>query len=1070
MPSVPSAIGRYEIRERLGQGGMGTLYLALDPAIDRLVALKLLRVDNDEMRARFLREARSAGRLQHSHIVTVYDVGEHEGQPFIAMEYINGETLGEMIQRRAPISVSRKLTLMEELCEGLAYAHSAGLIHRDIKPANLMITTDGGTLKVLDFGIARGSGDSGLTEVGTMMGTPNYMSPEQASGKPVDQRSDIFAVGAVIYETLAYRQAFPGKEWQVVLPNILQGSPEPMTRVDRRLDPSLEGIVGRAMARDPKDRCHDLSSLGQDLAECRQRLDSASAETAVPVPTPSPTPGGTRPRPQTDRKRLDSLRKEKVRAHVRAAGDALNRGNVEAAQAAAEEASLLDAEDTQVLRLLAEVQQAYDAQQVDTSLAAARERLEAEALTEALKLVDQALAFQPTAPTARDLRQTVVQAIEERNRQRERARVIDRSLRAARETLEAGTPEAAIRSVSEVLAYDPTHREAAALKQRALIATETRRQQEAAERQARQAVATARREFAAGNHTAAIKRLEDLDTAHPLVTSTLKELLEEAAAIEGQLQSGQAKEQRSTAWVAEQLEAVREAMAHEQWDEAVTRTDELRAKAPQTPQLPALAADVEQGQLAARRRQEIAEYLTQARQRLSAKDYPGALAMVDAVSALWDDHPEAAALRTEIEQQASTEEQRREGEATARRQARQARLAEQLDTATAALRDGDHETALRALREADQDAATTTQAVRIRELERYAKDRKVAAEAEAAQQRERRREESRQRRAEQAARLSTMVRNTVTDPRALAGGGAVAVIAIALLVMLPSAPAPEPPPQLLTAFGVDIDGVPLSSGMSPGIGAAMGAPLAPAERLPDALEQGVAGALAQSGRGGFTAAFQQLETLDQQDARVMRAAQQVEQAWNRTAQDVADRSRQLAASGEFGEALALIAGFEPEHGFVLVAREEVEAALTEDARAVSRRAFEIASSGDHDDALALLEAYEPPHDVIRTTLDELLANPLCSEELPRVRDAMMSRAMRPGVAMPAMIEQACGGSFQIDIQNERVRFGAGCGRASTTAFVPVFCEGASEWTAPYLIRFLLTKSDDGWLIDEAADI
>ena len=990
------------------------------------------------------------------------------------MEYINGETLGEMIQRRASISVSRKLTLMEELCEGLAYAHNAGLVHRDIKPANLMITTDGGTLKVLDFGIARGSGDSGLTEVGTIMGTLNYMSPEQASGKPVDQRSDIFAVGAVIYETLVYRQAFPGKEWQVVLPNILQGSPEPMTRVDRRLDPSLEGIVGRAMARDPEDRYHDLSSLGQDLAECRRRLDSALAETAMPIPTPSPMPGGTRPRPQTDRKRLDSLRKEKVRAHVQAAGDALNRGNVEAAQAAAEEASLLDAEDTQVLRLLAEVQQAYDAQQVDTSLAAARERLEAEALTEALKLVDQALAFQPTAPTARGLRQTVVQAIEERNRQRERTRVIDRALRTAREALEAGTPEAAIRSVSEVLAYDPTDREAAALKRRALIATETRRQQEAAERQARQAVATARREFAAGDHTAAIKRLEDLDTAHPIVTSTLTELREEAAAVEGELRSGQAEEQRTAAWVAEQLEAVREAMAREQWDEAATRTDELRAKAPQTPELRALAADVEQGQLAARRRQEIAEYLTQARQRLTAKDYPGALAMVDAVLALWDDHPEAAALRTKIEQQASTEEQRREEEATARRQARQARLAEQLDTATAALRDGDHETALRALREADQDAATTTQAMRIRELERDAKDRKVAAKAEAAQQRERRREESRQRRAEQAARLSAMVRHTLADTRVLAGGGAVAVIAVALLMMLPSAPAPESPPeplpQPLTALGIDFDGVALSSGMSPGVGAPMGAPLAPAERLSDALEQGVAGALDLSGRGDFTAAFQQLETLDQQDARVMRAGQQVEQAWNRAAQDVADRARQLAASGEFGEALVLITGFEPEHGFVLVAREEVEVALTVDARATSRRALEIASSGDHDDAVALLEAYAPPHDIIRTTLDELLANQLCSEELPRVRDGMTSWATRRGVAMPAAIEQACDGSFRLDIQNERVRFGAGCGRASATVFIPVLCDGASERTAPYLIRFLLTKSDDGWLIDEAVDI
>ena len=120
---------------------MGALYLALDPAIDRLVALKLLRIDSEEMRARFLREARSAGRLQHPHIVTIYDVGEHEGQPFIAMEYIKGETLAEIIQRRAPLSLARKITLMEDLCDGLEYAHSAGLVHRDIKPANLMITS-----------------------------------------------------------------------------------------------------------------------------------------------------------------------------------------------------------------------------------------------------------------------------------------------------------------------------------------------------------------------------------------------------------------------------------------------------------------------------------------------------------------------------------------------------------------------------------------------------------------------------------------------------------------------------------------------------------------------------------------------------------------------------------------------------------------------------------------------------------------------------------------------------------------------------------------------------------------
>ena len=124
---------------------MGALFLALDPAIDRLVALKLLRVDNEETRARFLREARSAGRLQHPHIVTVYDVGEHQGQPFIAMEYVKGETLGEVIGRRAPLSIVGKLVLMEDLCAGLDYAHNEGLVHRDIKPANLRWSRRGPT-------------------------------------------------------------------------------------------------------------------------------------------------------------------------------------------------------------------------------------------------------------------------------------------------------------------------------------------------------------------------------------------------------------------------------------------------------------------------------------------------------------------------------------------------------------------------------------------------------------------------------------------------------------------------------------------------------------------------------------------------------------------------------------------------------------------------------------------------------------------------------------------------------------------------------------------------------------
>ena len=430
MPSLPPFIGRYEIRQRIGQGGMGALYLALDPAIDRLVALKLLRIDSDEMRARFLREARSAGRLQHPHIVTVYDVGEHDGQPFIAMEYVKGETLSDVIRRRAPVSLTWKISLMEHLCDGLDYAHRAGLVHRDIKPANLMVTNEADALKILDFGIARGVGDSGLTEVGTMMGTPNYMSPEQASGKPVDRRSDIFAVGAVIYEMLAYRQAFPGKEWQVVLPAILEKSPEPVTHVDRGLAPRLDTIVARALARDPVQRYQDLRSLRDDLADFRKQLGVEEQETALPTPVPgaepttAPPPRGAKARVDTDRARLNELRKAKVTGHVEAAEEALVSGDMEAAQAAAEEASLLDEEDTQVIRLLEKVHDARDAHLFQTNIAESEARLGDDALTAALRLVDDALELQPESSEARELRQRVLGAVEQRSRARERAQLL----------------------------------------------------------------------------------------------------------------------------------------------------------------------------------------------------------------------------------------------------------------------------------------------------------------------------------------------------------------------------------------------------------------------------------------------------------------------------------------------------------------------------------------------------------------------------------------------------------------------------------------------------------------------
>ena len=185
MTQLPTHVSHYEIRRVLGQGGMGTVYLAIDPALQRQVALKVLRADTDDQRERFRREARIVARLQHPNIVAIYAVGEHEQQPFIAMEYIEGEPLSDGIRRRAPWSVQRKLQMAVDLCAGLAFAHRAGVVHRDVKPSNLMVSNGTGTVRLLDFGIARGvdaAATMGLTMLGNIVGTLNYMSPEQITG------------------------------------------------------------------------------------------------------------------------------------------------------------------------------------------------------------------------------------------------------------------------------------------------------------------------------------------------------------------------------------------------------------------------------------------------------------------------------------------------------------------------------------------------------------------------------------------------------------------------------------------------------------------------------------------------------------------------------------------------------------------------------------------------------------------------------------------------------------------------------------------------------------------------
>ena len=272
MTEPPDTVGRYQIERLLAHGGMGSVYLARDPAIDRRVVIKFLKAgfDDASARERFAREARAAGRLHHPNIVTVFDVGEHDNRPFIAMEYVSGETLAQLIGRRAVTRVSEKLAILEELCAGLHYAHLAAIVHRDIKPANVM-REQSGVVKILDFGIARGGGGA-ITQAGDVVGTLNYMAPEQLAGENVDHRADVYAVGALGYELITGQMAFPGTIQTGVLFKILNGAPVPIDSLVPGIDPDIIAMIQRAMGREPDERYQDLEIMRQDLEVVRERL------------------------------------------------------------------------------------------------------------------------------------------------------------------------------------------------------------------------------------------------------------------------------------------------------------------------------------------------------------------------------------------------------------------------------------------------------------------------------------------------------------------------------------------------------------------------------------------------------------------------------------------------------------------------------------------------------------------------------------------------------------------------------------------------------------------------------
>ena len=284
MAMTGGTVAHYQILEKLGEGGMGLVYKARDTHLDRFVAIKVLppeRVTDLERKRRFVQEAKAASALNHPNIITIHDIASEAGRDFMVMEFVAGKTLDQLIPRKG-VRLGETLKLAVQIADALSRAHAAGIIHRDLKPGNVMVD-EHGLVKVLDFGLAKlteprvGEEAPTQTAAGTIIGTVAYMSPEQAEGKPVDARSDIFSFGSLLYEMLTGRQAFKGESVVSTLAAILHQEPPSL---GEEVPGELRRVVGRCLRKDPARRYQHMDDLRVALAELKEESDTGELAAA----------------------------------------------------------------------------------------------------------------------------------------------------------------------------------------------------------------------------------------------------------------------------------------------------------------------------------------------------------------------------------------------------------------------------------------------------------------------------------------------------------------------------------------------------------------------------------------------------------------------------------------------------------------------------------------------------------------------------------------------------------------------------------------------------------------------
>jgi serine/threonine protein kinase len=523
-------LGKYEIIAEIGRGAMGAVYKARDPLIDRLVALKTITGGpsaQSNLLDRFYQEARSAGALQHPNIVTIYELGHEKNTPFIAMEYLEGESLDRIIEQKPVLPLSVKLGYIVRVCDALAYAHQHNVVHRDVKPANIMVTKEG-VVKVVDFGIARLT-DMSMTQPNMMIGSRAYMSPQLYKGERADARSDIWAVGVSLYELLAFKRPFTGDSEAELMFHIIYEKPEDLMSLSPECTEELAAIVTKMLEKKSEDRYQSMEDLlhaiepiwkaAQQatvsglLADCQDLLVAKDLQRAQALLRKALhiDVGNSQAKSMLEKVSVELRRTEilpRLQEHLSRGEGYLKAGQLREAKAEAQAALGLDSKHEPAHKLLAEVEAAAGkAQQLEQKLKLTKQRLAEGALTEAAAALGQALELDDANQQAKELKKQ----IEEERVRREKRKKLGEILHRARTLWTELNYEECLTVLAAALQEFPNEPELKKLQESART--------DQAEQQKQRQMAEVRKLLGQQNFSEARKILDSLVTEHPQDTA-----------------------------------------------------------------------------------------------------------------------------------------------------------------------------------------------------------------------------------------------------------------------------------------------------------------------------------------------------------------------------------------------------------------------------------------------------------------------------------------------------------------------------------------------------------------------